>query len=53
MTPLVAWRAAIAIAGIVVFMWGAKTQNRLVSWVGIACLIVALALRFVGRSKPR
>jgi hypothetical protein len=49
----VAWRATIAIVGIVVFMWGAKTQNEMARWVGIGCLVVALALRFVGRSKPR
>ena len=53
MTPLATWRVTIAIAGIVVFLWGAKTQNETARWVGIACLVIALVLRFVGRSKPR
>jgi hypothetical protein len=52
-TPLATWRSAIAIAGIMVFLWGAKTQDETARWVGIACLVVALALRFLGRSKPR
>jgi hypothetical protein len=52
-TPLQVWRVTIAISGIVVFMWGAKTQDETARWVGIACLVVALALRFLGRSKQR
>jgi hypothetical protein len=51
--PLATWRVTIAIAGIVVFMWGAKTQNEPARWVGIACLVVALALRFLGPRRPR
>jgi hypothetical protein len=52
-TSLATWRATIAIAGIVVFMWGIKTQNETARWVGIACLVVALVLRFVGKSRSR
>jgi hypothetical protein len=52
-TPLATWRVTIAIAGIVVFMWGAKTQSEAARWVGIACLVVALVLRFLGPRRPR
>jgi len=52
-TPLATWRVTIAIAGIVVFMWGAKTQNEAARWVGIVCLVVALALRFLGPRRQR
>jgi hypothetical protein len=52
-TALQTWRVTIAIVGVVVFLWGAKTDDETARWVGIACLVVALVLRFLGRSKAR
>jgi membrane protein implicated in regulation of membrane protease activity len=51
--PLSTWRAAIAIVGVLVFLYGAKTENEMVRWVGVACLAIALVLRFLGRRRPR
>jgi membrane protein implicated in regulation of membrane protease activity len=52
-TPLSAWRSTIAIVGVLVFLYGAKTENEIVRWVGVACLAIALVLRFLGRRQPR
>ncbi len=53
MTAIQTWRLTIALAGLVVFGYGIRTDNWTVRWVGVACLVIALALRFVGRSRPR
>ncbi|HZS61783.1 MAG TPA: hypothetical protein VFA43_21090 [Gemmatimonadaceae bacterium] len=53
MTPVAAWRVTIAIAGLVVFGYGVRTDNNTIRWVGIACLVVAFAIRFFAKSKPR
>lgn len=53
MTPLATWRVTIAIAGLVVFGYGVRTANNTIRWVGIACLVVAFALRFFARAKSR
>lgn len=53
MTPLQMWRLTIAIVGVLVFLWGIKIQDETVRLVGIAFLVVALALRFLGRSRRR
>jgi hypothetical protein len=53
MTPLATWRVTIAIAGLVVFGYGVRTDNNTVRWVGIGCLVVAFVLRFFVKSKAR
>ena len=53
MTPLQIWRLTIALAGLVVFGYGIRVENMTIRWVGVACLVVALALRFLGRSRLR
>jgi Ca2+/Na+ antiporter len=52
-TPLSTLRVTIAIVGILIFMWGARTQDEIVRWVGIAFLVVALVLRFLSRVRRR
>jgi len=52
-TPLATWRVTIAIAGLVVFGYGVRTDNNTIRWVGIACLVVAFVLRFFAKAKAR
>ena len=53
MTPLTTWRVTIAIVGLAIFGYGVRTDNDMIRWVGIACLVVAFLLRFVAKSRPR
>ena len=53
MTPLAAWRVTFAIVGCAVFGWGIRTDNETIRWVGVGCLVLALVLRFVSKSRPR
>jgi hypothetical protein len=52
-TPLATWRLTVAIVGCAIFGWGIRTDNEMTRWVGVACLVLALALRFIGKSRPR
>jgi hypothetical protein len=53
MTPLLTLRAALALAGVAVFLYGARTDLTQVRWVGIALLGIAFLLRFLDRPRPR
>jgi hypothetical protein len=52
-TPHTTWRVTVAIVGLVVFGYGVRTDNNMIRWVGIACLVVAFFMRFVGKSRTR
>jgi hypothetical protein len=45
-------RAALVVVGILIWAYGARVDDGTVRLVGIACLVVALLLRFVPR-RPR
>lgn len=53
MTPLSTWRVTIAIAGLAVFGYGIRAENRTIRWVGIAFIVLAFVIRFFGKPKPR
>ena len=53
MTTFVAVRATLALIGIGVFAYGARTDTAGIRWVGIAIMGVAFVLRFVDPAKRR
>ena len=53
MTRLTTWRVTTAIVGLAIFGYGVRSDNDMIRWVGIACLVVAFLLRFFGKPRPR
>ena len=49
MSRLTIAKLAFALVGIAVFAYGARVDDRIVRWVGIAFVVVAFLLRFVKR----
>lgn len=45
-------KIGLAIAGLVLFGYGARTDDPRLRWLGIAFLAVAFLLRFVRRRRP-
>jgi hypothetical protein len=52
MTNLVRLKLALVIIGLIVWTWGYRVDDPFLRVVGIAALLIAFLLRFVGR-KPR
>ena len=46
MTRLLLVRIVLALAGVIVWQYGARTDRPDVRWIGVAILAVALLLRF-------
>ena len=45
-------KIALALAGVGIFAFGVRSDETLVRWVGIACVVVAFLLRFVKKPVP-
>ena len=45
-------KVAFALAGIAIFVYGVRTEDNTVRWVGIAFVIAAFLLRFVKKRVP-
>ena len=45
-------KIALALAGVGIFAFGVRSDETIVRWVGIACVIVAFLLRFVKKRVP-
>jgi hypothetical protein len=52
-TSFVAVRATIALAGILVFVYGIRANSTGVRWAGIGVLAAAFVLRFFDPAKRR
>ena len=45
-------KIALALAGVGIFAFGVRSDDPIVRWVGIACVIAAFLLRFVKKRVP-
>jgi Na+(H+)/acetate symporter ActP len=45
-------KIALALAGVGIFAWGIRSEDMVVRWVGIACVVAAFLLRFVRKRTP-
>ena len=45
-------KAACALAGVGIFAYGARSDDPVIRWVGIAFVVVAFLLRFVKKRAP-
>jgi uncharacterized membrane protein len=45
-------KIACALAGVGIFAYGVRSEDRVVRWVGIALVIVAFLLRFLKKREP-
>lgn len=52
MSPMVRWKLALFVIGMILWMWGYRTDDSYFRVAGIVVLLVAFLLRFVGR-RPR
>ena len=52
MTPITIAKLVLAVAGIVVFVYGWQAGLQQVRWVGIGLVFAAVLLRFLGRRRP-
>ena len=50
MSQLTIAKLALSIAGLVVWWYGNQAGNRVLTWVGIGLLAMAVVLRFLGRA---
>jgi hypothetical protein len=46
-------KIALMLVAAVFLTWGIRTDDSLLRWAGIACLVAALVLRFFKPRKPR
>lgn len=53
LTPLTMVKLALAVAGLLIFGYGIRSDQPLVRWVGLAVVGVAFLLRFVAPSERR
>lgn len=53
LTPLAMVKLAFAVAGLLIFGYGIRSDQPVVRWVGLAVVGIAFLLRFVGRSERR
>ena len=51
MDRLAVLKIAFALAGVGIFGYGVQSQDAVVRWVGIACVVAAFVLRFV-KKRP-
>ena len=47
MGPFTTAKIALAVVAAILFGWGLRTDDSTLRWAGVACLVVALALRFI------
>lgn len=45
-------KIALALAGVGIFAWGIRSEDSVVRWVGIACVVAAFLLRFARKRTP-
>ena len=45
-------KIALALAGVGIFAFGVRSDDGIVRWVGIACVVAAFLLRFVKKRVP-
>lgn len=45
-------KIALALGGVGIFAYGIRSEDNVMRWVGIACVIVAFLLRFVKKRVP-
>ena len=53
MDRLTLLKVALAIAGLVVFLYGASTDQPPVRWTGIGFVVVAFVMRFFTKRTPK
>jgi hypothetical protein len=53
MSGIVVTRIAVAVAGMVVWAYGAREDHPTARWIGIGLIAVSLLLRFVGPRPSR
>lgn len=46
------FKLALAACAAVLFAWGIRSDAPVFRWAAIACLVAAVALRFVGPRRP-
>ncbi len=52
MSPLVRWKLALFVMGLILWTWGYRTDDSYFRVAGIIVLLVAFLLRFVARRGP-
>lgn len=45
-------KIALALAGVGLFAYGVRSEDTIVRWVGVGCVIAAFLLRFVKKRVP-
>jgi hypothetical protein len=45
-------KIALALAGVGIFAFGVRSDDAIVRWVGIACVVAAFLLRFLKKRVP-
>ena len=45
-------KIALALAGVGLFAYGVRSDDTVVRWVGIGCVVAAFLLRFVKKRVP-
>ena len=45
-------KIACALAGVGIFAWGVRSEDKIIRWVGIAFVIAAFLLRFARKRVP-
>jgi hypothetical protein len=45
-------KIAFALAGVGLFAYGVRSEDTIVRWVGVGCVIAAFLLRFVKKRVP-
>ena len=51
MSALTSVKLALVAIGIFVWAYGVRVDDRTITWIGIAFLVAAFLLRFVGRRR--
>ena len=45
-------KIALALAGVGIFAYGVRAEDKVIRWVGIACVVAAFLLRFAKKRVP-
>ncbi|HJR68378.1 MAG TPA: hypothetical protein VJ802_18250 [Gemmatimonadaceae bacterium] len=52
MNPMVRWKLALFVIGLILWAWGYRTDDSYFRVAGIVVLLIAFLLRFVRRRAP-
>lgn len=52
MSTVTSVKAALVVVGILVWAYGVRVDDRMLTWIGIGFLVAAFLLRFLGRRRP-